>query len=212
MKEILTGGITYISPIGNSREWYWGNDYLQGDLYEAEELYKQNSNIKSNRLILVHFPNGEVFEPVKPQDNCYFGYPAMENDKLYILQVNFEKSLINIYCFSTDNQNLSLVVSIPLSEAKDCYNLILHTSPLMLTRDNNDNKFQIIYPVKTEFEISERESFSFMDDGKMVFNIWHEDPIYREETVIRKFPTGEIISKTDGTPFELPDGKKFILK
>ena len=148
MKEILTGGITYISPVGGSEEWYWGNDYIQDDLYEAEELYKQNSNIESNRLILVHFPDGEVFEPIKPQDNCYFGYSAIEKDKLYILQVNFEKSLINIFCFDTNSQNLSLVVSILLTEAKDCYNLILHTSPLMLTRDNNDNKFQIIYPVK----------------------------------------------------------------
>ena len=42
IKKIHTGGITYIQPLTGTDEWYWGTDYTSGDLYEAEELYRDN--------------------------------------------------------------------------------------------------------------------------------------------------------------------------
>ena len=40
MKRIETQGITYIEPLVGCNEWYWGTDYIHGDLYEAEELFR----------------------------------------------------------------------------------------------------------------------------------------------------------------------------
>ena len=36
-------GISYIEPLEGSAEWYWGMDYTSGDLYEAEELFKDGN-------------------------------------------------------------------------------------------------------------------------------------------------------------------------
>ncbi len=58
MKIIETHGITYIEPLSGSCEWYWGNDYTHGDLYEAEELYRGHHPVNCNRLVFIHYPDG----------------------------------------------------------------------------------------------------------------------------------------------------------
>ena len=65
MKIIETHGITYIEPLSGSCEWYWGNDYTHGDLYEAEELYRGHHPVNCNRLVFIHYPDGRVVEPIK---------------------------------------------------------------------------------------------------------------------------------------------------
>ena len=54
MKKIDTQGITYIETLEGSKDWYWGTDYTSGDLYEAEELFKQGHPINQNRLLFIH--------------------------------------------------------------------------------------------------------------------------------------------------------------
>ena len=46
MKTIETGGITYIEliPYGTD-EWYYGISYEHGDLYEAEEVFKEGQDV-----------------------------------------------------------------------------------------------------------------------------------------------------------------------
>lgn len=65
MKEIRTDGITFISPVPEgTEEWYYGLNYDHGDLYEAEELYKQGFEIDGRDLILIRYPEGKIFRPV----------------------------------------------------------------------------------------------------------------------------------------------------
>ena len=59
IRHISTNGIFYIQPLAGSRSWYWGSDYCCGDLYEAEELFRQNLPVKGNRVILVSYPDGQ---------------------------------------------------------------------------------------------------------------------------------------------------------
>ena len=55
---------------------------------------------------------------------------------------------------------------LPLSLAEDCYNLMLKTSPLLLTRWPQDNRFCILWPERREFVLEDRESFVLLDgDG-----------------------------------------------
>lgn len=65
MKTIVTDGITYIEPLAGSQEWYWGSDYIHGDLYETEEVYHDHYPVKCNRLVFVHYPDDRIAEPVK---------------------------------------------------------------------------------------------------------------------------------------------------
>lgn len=59
MKTINTEGITYIDlvPYG-TEEWYYGISYEHGDLYEAEEVFRDGHDIEGRSLILIHYPDG----------------------------------------------------------------------------------------------------------------------------------------------------------
>lgn len=119
---------------GGTSEWYWATDYVHGDLYEAEELFRQKNSVQSNRLYLIHYPDGMVYEPVLPVDGQYLGYPVFDGESVVLLVVNFTESAIHILRFLHQQEKTQEVVRLPLSAVKDCYNLILHPSPLSLTR------------------------------------------------------------------------------
>ena len=55
MKTIETNGITYLSLVpGATGDWYYGMDQESGDLYEAEEQFKNGFPVKGRKLCLVH--------------------------------------------------------------------------------------------------------------------------------------------------------------
>ena len=73
MKRIITNGINYLEPLPGSSEWYWGTDYASGDLHEAEDAFRSGHPIRKNQLLLVHSPEGKVYEPVSPGAGQYLG-------------------------------------------------------------------------------------------------------------------------------------------
>ena len=192
-------------------KWYWGTDYIHGDLYEAEELFNNNHKIKSNTLLFVSYPDGKVIEPIKAQDGQYFGRPIYYNNNIIILIVDFNKQLIKLEQYDDITSEIVNIVSIPLSEVKDCYNLMLNTYPLMLTREGNENVFEIKYPNKIQFPIGNGESFYFRKDDHLYFSVWVEDEQYREEVIIRDINTGDIIEKKAGAITVMPDGQVWLL-
>lgn len=212
MKKIDTHGITNIEPLDGSCEWYWGTDYTHGDLYEAEELYRSHHSISCNRLVFVHYPDGRVVEPIKITDGQYFGRPISWDGNIQILMADFPKSLLCMFQYDDTANQVVQTVSLPLTEVENCYNLLLHQSPLMLTRQANDGTFQIIWPEKLEFDIDETESFYDRKDDKLYFCRWYEEPDYREEIVVRKYPDGEILEVIPGAWREMPDGQIWVLQ
>ena len=198
MKSINAQGISYFEKLDSTSLWYWGTDYIHGDLYEAEELYQNNYSIKSNKLLIVRYPSGEIVEPIEPQDGCYFGRPIFYENHIVILLVDFNHQQIRLEKYDDKLVTTSLITALPLSSAKNCYNLMLHTAPLMLTRQGDEGKFEIIYPQKLEIEIGDNESFSFRKDDKLYFSAWFEDPSYREEVIIRDIHTGKIMERKPG--------------
>ena len=63
MKAIDIHGMTNMELVrGETDEWYWATDYIHGDLYEAEELFRQGHPVRSNRLYLIHYPDGTVYD------------------------------------------------------------------------------------------------------------------------------------------------------
>ena len=54
---------------------------------EAEEIFLSGKSFNPNRLIFVHYPYGNIFEPMKSEEGQYFGMPAYIEGSIYILLV-----------------------------------------------------------------------------------------------------------------------------
>lgn len=212
MIKIATHGITYIEPLDGSCEWYWGSDYTHGDLYEAEEAYHGHHPVYCNRLVFVHYPDGRVVEPMKGKMGQYFGRPISYCGKAQILLADFPKSTLRIFQYDDIADQVAETVVLPLTEVENCYNLMLKQSPLMLVRQANDEKFQIIWPETVEFDIGETETFVERKGDQLYFCRWYEDPDYREEVVVRKYPAGEIAEVIPGSWTAMPNGQVWILQ
>lgn len=213
MKAIDIHGMTNMELVrGGTDEWYWATDYIHGDLYEAEELFRQGHSVRSNRLYLIHYPDGTVYEPVKPTDGQYLGSPVYDGSSVVLLAVSFTEGVIRILRFLHQQEKVQEVTQLPLSAVKDCYNLLLHTSPLSLTRQPNDGTFEIIWPEQVRFAIDERETLNFRDGEKLYFNIWYEDPDYREETLVRSLPDGTILERLSGDIRIMPNREQWLIK
>lgn len=213
MRIIDIHGMTNMELVrGGTDEWYWATDYIHGDLYEAEELFRQGHRVRSNRLYLIHYPDGTVYEPVPPVDGQYLGYPVYDNDYVVLLVVNFAESMIHILRFLPQQEKTQEVARLSLSTVGDCYNLILYTSPLSLTRQSNDGTFEIIWPEKVSFAIDDRETFNFREGDKLYFNIWYEDPYYREETLVRSLRDGIILERFPGDIRIMPNRERWLIK
>ena len=217
MKTIDLDGISYIEHVpGATNEWYYGIEYEHGDLYEAEDIYKEGNKIKGRTLRLVHYPDGEVFDPVPKTEGCYSEKPIFLEDSIYILNVNFKKSLIQIIRFECREHKTSIYAELPLSETKDCYNLLLHTAPLSLTRQGFDNEFQIIWPEKVSIKMDDHDSFFLRDGDKLYFNRWYEegdgvDYRYWEETIVKDL-NGNVLETFPGDVMVMPNGELWHLK
>lgn len=211
MKRIVTNGITNLEPLTGSRDWYWGADYASGDLYEAEELFRSGHPIQKNRLILVRRPEGTVYEPVRTEPGQYLGRPVHHDGQVVLLLVDFPKAEIRILIFhETDGTTKPLAV-LPLSIVTDCYNLMLEALPLLLTRSAHDNKFQILWPERRDFAVEDHEYFAFLEGNKLYTSVWHEDPDYREEVLVRDYETGEVLERIPGNLRTMPDGQNWLL-
>lgn len=211
MKIIDLHGITNMEIVrGGTDEWYWSTDYIHGDLYEAEELFKMGHPVQSNRIYIIHYPDCTVYEPVPAVDGQYLGDPVYDNGAVALLAVNFVEGVIRILRFQPDE--IQEVVKIPLHTVTDCYNLMLHTSPLTLTRQPNDNTMEVIWPERARLAIADRETLNFREGNKLYFTVWYEDPHYREETVVRSLQNGAILESFPGDIRVMPNGEKWLVK
>lgn len=214
MKQIETQGIYCLEPLKGSGEWYWGMDCTGGDLYEAEELFSDGHLAGQNRLLFVHYPDGEVIQPAIAEKGQYWGCPVYYNGKIALLLADFLQDQIKILQYDAGLEEITVLAELPRSVVKDCYNLMLKTSPLMLTRQGSDGKFQILWPEHREFEIGDRESFLCRRGERLYFSNWYEVPEYQkeiEEIIVRKMDTGETIKKIPGSLMDMPDGQIWIL-
>ena len=203
-------GISYLDRLDGT-DWQWGTDCTGGDLYEAEELFRDGHSVKQNRLVFARCPEPRLYEPVSAREGQYFGRPCCDGGIIYILLVDFPQKEILIYRCAPDMASASVHVRLPLSIVPDCYNLMLHGSPLTLTRQGHENSFQVVWPEQSSFPIDPSESLDCRDGDELIFSQWYEDPDYREEVVIRRCPDGEVLERMNGTLMTMPDGQKWLM-
>ena len=210
LKTIDTGGIGWLDELGDGL--YWGMDYTSGDLYEAFDLYWDGHRINKNRLIFVRYPEGAVFEPVKAEDGQYLGRPVVSGGSVYCLLVDFRKEEIVVLRCWEALDGADEAARLPLSCVKDCYNLMLHNEPLFLSRQGFDDDFQVVWPEQGSFTIDPRESLDSRDGDILIFSIWFEDPDYREEFILRRYPDGKVLCSGRGSVMTMPGGEKWVLE
>lgn len=216
MKTIDTRGLCNIGPVpGSGDEWYYDIDHPQGDLYEAEELFRQGHVIKGRKLCLVHYPGGEVFFPVPEREGHYCERPVFFENAIYILDVDFPGNLIRIMRFCCQDHGLSTHAELPLSMVKDCYNLQLHITPLTLSRQCG-NEFEILWPERISFSMGNHDSFYLRERDKLYFSRWYEEGEgenykYWEETVVRSLK-GDVMEILPGDVIQMPNGEFWHLK
>ena len=211
-KTIETGNMTYLTALEGTSDLYWGMDYTSGDLFEAQELFEMGKMPYSNRVVFVKYPSGETCEPFKAEKGQYLGEPVFYKNSVYCLLVDFVSRTVRIMKADDELNSSDCCKELSLDQIKDCYNLKLAVSPLTVIRQGHDNDFQIIWPEEGNFTISNTESFYFRNDDELVFSIWYEDPDYREETVIRHYPDGEVITQLKGTLLKMDNGDNWLLK
>ncbi len=212
MKSIPTDGITYIEPVPEGTgEWYYGISREHGDLYEAEEIFHDGGQILGNSLCLLRYPDGEVYWPVEKRAGTYSDRPAFLDGKIYLLNVDFPGGKIRIFCFDCRSGETGLFTELPLEEVRNCYNLMLHTAPLCLTRQGDEDVFEIVWPERVRFKMDPHESFFLRQGDRLFFSKWYEEgdgPEYRywEETVVRDL-RGDVIGTLPGDVRVMPDGQ-----
>ena len=70
----------------------------------------------------------------------------------------------------------------------------------------------MIWPEKISFAINDRESFNFREGDDLYFNIWYEDPDYREETLVPSLRDGAILERLPGDIRIMPNGERWLIK
>lgn len=149
---------------------------------------------------------------MKPTDGQYLGTPVYDGSSVVLLVVSFNESMIRILRFLHQQAVIQEIAQLPLSAVKDCYNLMLHTSPVSLTRQPNDGIFEIIWPERVRFAINDRETLIFRDGDTLYFNMWHEAPDYWEETLVRSLHDGAILKRLSGDIRIMPNGERWLIK
>ena len=212
MIDIKTDGITYIEPVpGADSDWYFGLSGECGDLYEAEELYRDGRPVEGNSLCLVHYPDGAVYRPVEKTAGVYLEKPVFFGGCIYLLSVDFPREEIRILRFDCSSYGCGTAAVLPLGSVKNCYNLMLHVAPLSLTRQGDDDVFEIIWPEQVSFSMEMHESFFLREGERLYFSKWYEegegtDYRYWEETVARDL-AGKLIEVLPGDVRLMPNGE-----
>ena len=132
-----------------------------------------------------------------------------------MLDVDFTNGTIRIVRFDCNDHQVSIHTELPLSSVKDCYNLQLHISALVLSRQSG-NELDIVWPEKVSLSMEDHDSFFLRDGEKLFFNRWFEegegvDYKYWEETIVRDL-NGNVIDIIPGDVMMMPNGEMWHLK
>lgn len=198
--------VTYMSRIDGVVDWYAGMYFSEDmlDLYDVEQKIKSGKDFSGNKIYLIHHPDGAVYVPFETRANVYYGEPVWDKDQFGILAVDFSAGEIIVYTYIPGSDPMVLV-TIPLSSVKDCYNLNLEISPWTLGRWSGD-KYEMIWPIRKAFHLKEKESVLYRNGNVLYLSRWMENPHYHEYVVTVDINTGEEINVERGSLYLMPDG------
>lgn len=161
----------YVSEIpGQARFAYCISD--MDDFFEIEDIIKYDGFYKGSIIRFYDYQTGEVYLPFEQKENIAYGRPIYIEDIFYILQVDFNEGLSNIYKYYP-GESLEKIFDYKIKDLST-YNLSLIGLDLHLISQDSD-KLEIYFPYRKTLKLAENESAFLIDDGKVYINAWIEE-------------------------------------
>ncbi len=184
------------------------------DLSEIEETVKIDGFYKGNEICFYDYKTSEIYRPFDLKKNIAYGRVIFIDNSFYILQVDFNEGLVNIYKYYPGE----ILEKITDYKVKDLstYNLELVGIDLHLISQDSET-LEIYYPYRKTVKLEVSESALFIDDGKVYINRWieegwddekdeaGEDYKYYDKLIIKDFDSN-IIEERLGSLHQSPDG------
>lgn len=184
------------------------------DFFEIEETIKVGGSYRGSVIRFYDYQRGKVFLPFDQKTNTTYGKPIYSDGSFYILQVDFDEGLANIYKYYPGES----LDKIAIHKIKDLstYNLELIGNDLHLI-SQDDESLEIYYPYRETVKLGANESVLLVNDGKVYINAWieegwddeediaSEDYSYYDKLIIKDMDSN-IISERVGNLHQRPDG------
>lgn len=184
------------------------------DLFEIEDIIKHVGSYQGSVLRFYDYQTGKVHLPFEQKKNISYGRVIFIDNSFYILQVDFNEGLANIYKYYP-GESLEKITDHKIKDLST-YNLGLVGSALHLISQDSDS-LEIYYPHRKTVKLEGNESALLIDDGKAYINAWieegwddennkaGEDYRYYDKLVIKDFDSN-IIEERIGNLYQRPDG------
>ena len=184
------------------------------DLFEIEETVKIVGFYKGNEICFYDYKTSEIYRPFDLKKNIAYGRVIFIDNSFYILQVDFNEGLANIYKYYP-GEILEKITDYKIKDLST-YNLELVGIDLHLISQDSET-LEIYYPYRKTIKLEVSESALFIDDGKVYINRWieegwddekdeaGEDYKYYDKLIIKDFDSN-IIEERLGSLHQSPDG------
>lgn len=217
MKEIykefkeITG--EYVEEIPGQGRFGYALSDLE-DFFEVEEIIKVGGSYRGSVIRFYDYQRGKVFLPFDQKTNTTYGKPIYIDGSFYILQVDFDEGLANIYKYYP-GESLDKIASYKIKNLST-YNLGLIGNDLHLI-SQDDESLEIYYPYRETVKLGANESVLLVNDGKVYINAWieegwddeknreGEDYSYYDKLIIKDLDSN-IISERVGNLHQRSDG------
>lgn len=203
----------YVEEItGQDRFGYSISDIY--DLFEIEETVKIVGLYKGNEICFYDYKTSEIYRPFDLKKNIAYGRVIFIDNNFYILQVDFNEGLVNIYKYYP-GETLEKITDYKIKDLST-YNLELIGSDLHLISQDTDT-LEIYYPYRKTVKLEGNESALLIDDGKVYINAWieegwddennkaGEDYRYYDKLIIKDLDSN-IIEERIGNLYQRSDG------
>ena len=203
----------YVDDIpGQGRFGYALSD--MDDFFEIEDIIKHDGSYKGLVIRFYDYQTRNVYLPFEQKENIGYGRPIFIDGIFYILQVDFNEGLANIYKYYP-GASLEKVLDYKVKDLST-YNLELIGKDLHLVSQDSDS-LEIYYPYRKTLKLEANESALLIDDGKVYINRWieegwddekdraGEDYLYYDKLIIKDFDSN-IICERIGNLYQRHDG------
>ena len=161
----------YVDKIPGQARFGYGTSDMD-DFFEIEDIIKHDGSYKGSVIKFYDYQTGKVYLPFEQKKNISYGRVVFIENIFYILQVDFNEGLANIYKYYP-GESLEKVFNYKIKDLST-YNLELIGSDLHLISQDSE-KLEIYYPYRKTVKLAGSESVLLIDDGKVYINRWIEE-------------------------------------
>lgn len=203
----------YLDEIPGQARFAYGTSGME-DCFEVEDIIKHDGYYKGSVIRFYDYKTGKVYLPFEHKKNISYGKTIYIGNIFYILQVDFNEGLANVYKYYP-GETLEKVFDYKIKDLST-YNLEIIGSDLHLISQDSE-RLEIYYPYRKTVKLAGNESALFIDDGKVYINAWieedcddendvpGEDHRYYEKIIIKDLDSN-IIEERIGSLHQGPDG------